>query len=206
VERTKYDLIVAGFPIEQPDLPAFLKSVRWKKSACRRSAVLLVTDRISKGRADRFLNRGVNRVILDDATDWELESALAGLLKVEPRFTFSLPVKLDIMIGGKKERVMAQVDNLSTTGMLVRGNWLTEIGAPARFEFMLPELRHPLRGTAEIIRSTVREREGISGFGLHFVSFDGDGRERLDSWLNGRPDALRETVEEADLDRDLEAG
>jgi len=206
VERTRYELIIAGFPIEQPQLPAFLKSVRWRKSACRRTAVLLVTDRISLRRAERFLNRGVNRVILDEATDWELESALTELLEVEPRFSFSLPVRLDLAIGGRREQVVAQVDNLSTTGMLVRGQWMVELGAPARFEFILPEEHDPLRGTAEIVRSTIREREGISGFGLHFDSFEGDGRERLGRWFENRPDALREIVEDAGLGSSTEVG
>jgi hypothetical protein len=206
VERTRYELIIAGFPIEQPQLPAFLKSVRWRKSACRRTAVLLVTDRISLRRAEQFLNRGVNRVILEEATDWELESTLTELLEVEPRISFTLPVRLDLSVGGRREQVVAQVDNLSSTGMLVRGQWMVELGAPARFEFVLPEEREPLRGTAEIVRSTVREREGISGFGLHFDSFEGEGRERLGRWLRNRPDALREVVEDVDLDSGARAG
>jgi hypothetical protein len=206
VERTRYELIIAGFPIEQPELPAFLKSVRWRQSACRRTAVLLITDRISRRRAEQFLNRGVNRVILDEATDGELESALTELLEVEPRVTFSLPVRLDLAIGGRRERVVAQVDNLSSSGMLVRGQWMVELGAPARFELNLPEERDPVRGTAEIARSTVREREGISGFGLHFESFEGDGRERLGRWLERRPEALREIVEDVDLGSNTEAG
>jgi hypothetical protein len=206
VEQNRFDLIVVGFPLERPDMPALLKSIRWRKSACRRAAVLLVTDRISKGRAEQFLNRGVNRVIVDDATDWELESSLGLLLKVEPRFSFALTVKLEIPLGGKTERVMAQIDNVSTTGMLVRGQWMVELGAPVRFEFMLPEQRHPVRGLAEVVRSTVREREGIAGFGLHFVRFDGDSGKRLDSWLNGRPDSLQDVVDDVAYDSGAEAG
>jgi len=206
VEKNRYELIVVGFPIDQPQLPAFLKSVRWRRSACRRSAVMLVTDGVAKRGAEQYLNRGVNKVILADATDWELESALTELLHVEPRFSFSLPVRLELVLAGKRERVVAQVDNLSSTGMLVRGNWMIEVGAPARFEFILPQAPVPLRGTAEVVRSTVREREGISGFGLHFVSFEGDGRDRLQKWLEGRPDTLREIVEDADFGVDAEAG
>ena len=42
VERRRFDLVVVGFPIEEPPLPGLLKSMRWQQSAadpclaCRR--------------------------------------------------------------------------------------------------------------------------------------------------------------------------
>ena len=75
------------------------------------------------GLADEYLNRGVNRVVLESATDWEFESVIGSLLAVEPRLSMTLPVKLGLPLAGKTERVVAQVDNLSASGMLVRGRW-----------------------------------------------------------------------------------
>jgi hypothetical protein len=128
----------------------------------------------------------VNRVLLNDATDWELESALGDLLHVEPRVRVSLPVKLQLPLAGKVERVVAQSDNLSTSGMLIRGRWEVEVGLPVEFEFTPPGQRAPVRGTAEVVRPTTKEREGLVGFGIQFVRFSDDGRRRLAAFVEQR--------------------
>ncbi len=205
IERNYFDLIVIGFPIEQPTLPALLKSVRWRESACRNSAVLVVTDRVAKRRAEDYRGRGFNRMVLDDATEWELEGAIRELLEVEPRVPLSVPARLDLPLGGQVERVVAQIDNLSTSGMLVRGRWVVEIGSPVTFELTLPGETKSLRGLSEVVRPTVREREGVVGFALQFVRFDGDGRQRLERFVERqrvqgaaeRPGTARGPVAEA---------
>jgi hypothetical protein len=186
VEKNAFDLIVIGFPIDQPSLPALLKSIRWRESACRRSAVLLVSDGVARRRADAYLNRGASRVVLDDATDWELESVIGELLQVEPRVPLNLPVKLDLPLAGKVERVVAQLDNVSISGMLIRGQWDVEIGAPVKFEFTPPGERDPMRGTAEVVRPTTREREGLVGFAVRFVRFEQQGEVALDRFIQQR--------------------
>ncbi len=184
VERTSYDLVILGYPLQRCELPALLKSIRWRESSCRNAAVLVLAERIALSRVKLLVNRGINRVLPDDATDWELESVLRDLLKVEPRLDLSLPVKLELWLAGKTERVVAQCDNLSASGMLIRGRWEVEIGSPATFELTPPGQPSPIRGTAEVVRPTLREREGLVGFGIQFVYFEGDGQQRLASFVN----------------------
>ncbi len=186
VERTAFDLVVIGYPIQQPALPALLKSIRWRESACRNTPVLLFSTRTAKRRASEYVNRGVSRMVDDDATEWELESAIGALLQVEMRVSLTLPVKLGLPLGRKVERVVAQLDNLSTSGMLIRGKWQVEVGAPLTFEFTLPGHTAPISGTAEVVRTTTREREGLIGFGIQFVRFEGDGEQKLARFVAGR--------------------
>lgn len=186
VEHNTFDLIVVGYPIEQPALPAMLKSIRWRESACRNTPVLLYSTHVARRRAAEYVNRGVSRMVDDDATEWELESAIGSLLEVEARVSLTLPVKLGLPLGGKTERVVAQLDNLSTSGMLIRGRWEVEIGAPLTFECTLPGQTAPIRGTAEVVRPTTREREGLTGFGIQFVRFEGDGAQRLADFISAR--------------------
>jgi hypothetical protein len=184
VEKTAFDLLIVGFPIEQPMLPALLKSIRWRNSACRRTAVMVISTSIARRRAEQYLNRGVNRLVDDDASDWELEAALSELLEVEPRVYFSLLVKLQILTNGKPESIMAQIDNLSSSGMLVRGQWDVGICDPVGFEFTLPGQHDPISGTAEVVRPTTKEREGLTGFAARFVKFEGGGREQLERFVS----------------------
>jgi hypothetical protein len=155
VERTTFDLVVIGYPIQQPALPALLKSIRWRESACRNTPVLLFSTRTAKRRASEHVNRGVSRMVDDDATEWELESAIGALLEVEMRVSLTLPVRLGLPLGGK-------------------------------FEFTLPLHTAPISGTAEVVRMTTREREGLIGFGIQFVRFEGDGEQKLARFVAGR--------------------
>ena len=186
VERAAFDLIVIGYPIDQPALPALLKSIRWRESGCRNTPVLLFSTRTAKRSAAEYVNRGVSRMVDDDASEWELEAAIGALLEVEARVSLTLPVKLGLPLGGKIERVVAQLDNLSTSGMLIRGRWEVEVGAPLTFELTLPGQTAPVRGTAEVVRTTTREREGLVGFGIQFVRFEGDGAQKLAHFVDGR--------------------
>ena len=183
VESKRFDLVVVGFPIEEPPLPALLKSMRWKESASRRTPLLVVSGRDERLRAEEFLSRGVNRVIGRDATDWEIDSVLRELLEVEPRIRYTTLVKLEVPHGRRTEFTMAQLDNLSTSGMLIKGHDDVQIGAPMPFEMPLSGDPTPIRGLAEVVRPTTREREGLIGFAARFVRIDGDGAERLNRFV-----------------------
>lgn len=186
VEHRRFDLVVVGFPIEEPPLTALLKSMRWKESACRRTPLMVVASRDRRGQADEYVNRGVNRVISRDATDWEIDSALRDLLAVEPRVRYTTLVKIELPHGRRTEYTMAQLDNLSTSGMLIRGHGGVEVGAPMPFEMPLSGDPTPIRGLAEVVRPTTREREGLVGFAARFVRIDGDGADRLERFVRQR--------------------
>lgn len=186
VERRCFDLVVVGFPIEEPPLTALLKSMRWKESACRRTPLMVVASREHRSQADEYVSRGVNRVISRDATDWEIDSALRSLLAVEPRVRYTTLVKIELPHGRRTEYTMAQLDNLSTTGMLIRGHGDVEVGSPMPFEMPLSGDPTPIRGLAEVVRPTTREREGLVGFAARFVRIDGDGADRLERFVRER--------------------
>lgn len=186
VEQARFALVAVGFPIEEPPLSALLKSMRWKESACRTVPLLVVASRDSRAGAEEFLSRGVNRVIGSDATDWEIDSALRSLLEVAPRVRCNALVKLQLPHGRRTEFTMAQVDNLSASGMLIRWHDQVQIGAPMPFEMPLSGDPTPIRGLAEVVRPTTREREGLVGFAARFVRLDGDGADRLRRFLQRR--------------------
>lgn len=186
VEHRRFDLVAVGFPIEEPPLTALLKSMRWKESACRRTPLMVVASRDRREQADEYVNRGVNRVISRDATDWEIDSALRDLLAVEPRVRYTTLVKIELPHGRRTEYTMAQLDNLSTSGMLIRGHGGVEVGAPMPFEMPLSGDPTPIRGLAEVVRPTTREREGLVGFAARFVRIDGDGADRLERFVRQR--------------------
>ncbi len=88
---------------------------------------------------------------------------------------------------------MAQTDNVSLSGMLVRGSQSYPRGTRVQFELPLPGQVAPVVGEGDVVRSTAQGRESVRGYAVRFVTFVGDGRKRLAEFLLSRPEgAARE--------------
>jgi hypothetical protein len=183
LEQISFSLVVVGSPIQEPPLSALIKSMRWKEAACRGTPLLVVAWPEGLWDAEDLLGRGVNRVIRHNTNQWRVERTLRELLVVEPRVRYSTLIKLQLPHGGRMEYKMAQLDNLSTSGMLVRAPDHVDVGAPLPFEIPLSGDPTPIRGTAEVVRSTTRSREGVTGFAARFVQIEEDGANRLERFL-----------------------
>jgi hypothetical protein len=186
LEQIRFALVVVGYPINEPPLKSLIKSMRWKEAACHRTPLLVVAWPEGLWKAEDYLNRGVNRVIRHDASDREMKRALDELLAVEPRVRYTTLVKIEVPHGGRVESKMAQLDNLSTSGMLIRGPERVRSGTPLPFEMPLSGDPTPIKGVAEVVRSTTREREGVTGFAARFLRIEDDGAVRLERFLERR--------------------
>jgi hypothetical protein len=183
LEQIRFALVIVAAPIQEPPLKALVKSMRWKEAACRRTPLLVVSWPEGLWAAEEYLGRGVNRVIRHDSLDWVADGIIEELLAVEPRVRYSTFVKLQLPHAGRIESKMAQVDNLSTSGMLIRGPDHVQVGAPLPFEMPLSGDPTPIKGLAEVVRSTTREREGVTGFAARFVQIENDGALRLERFV-----------------------
>jgi len=186
LEQIRFALVVVGYPLSEPPLKALIKSMRWKEAACHRTPLLVVSWPEGLWEAEDYLSRGVNRVLRHDAADRDVKRALDELLAVEPRVRYTTLVKIEVPHGGRVEFKMAQVDNLSTSGMLIRGPEQVQSGMPLPFEMPLSGDPTPIRGMAEVVRSTTREREGVTGFAARFVHLEDDGATRLERFVERR--------------------
>ena len=182
VQATSFRLIAVAHPLERPPLVELLRSVRWSESKCRSAAVLVVGDAASLSEADGHLGRGVNRLMAYETPEKVMRQALAELLEVAPRFPIRAMIRVE-MLTETNDRRMAQIDNVSSTGMLVLGHSRYPSGTLFRFEFTPPGQFQAIRGNAEVVRSTEPDREGVVGFAARFIELDGDGRSRLEAFL-----------------------
>jgi hypothetical protein len=186
LEQISFSLVVVGCPIQEPPLGALIRSMRWKEAACRSTPLLVVAWPEGLWDAEDLLGRGVNRVIRHDASQWRVERTLRDLLVVEPRVRYSTLIKVQMPHGDRVESKMAQLDNLSTSGMLVRAPDHVDVGAPLPFEIPLSDDPTPIKGLAEVVRSTTRSREGVTGFAARFVQIEDDGANRLERFVQRR--------------------
>jgi CheY-like chemotaxis protein len=183
VSRVTVDVLLIGYPL--PDVPtqSFLDAIRASDSPCRQSPVLLLTheDELEDGR--RYIGRGANEVIALEDTAAHLQAAVSRLLAVAPRRALRTMVRIVVNIGEGAALEMAQTENLSETGMLVRTGEIYPLGSKMTFEFHLGANQQPIRGEGEVVRHTIPGRENVRGMGIRFITLERDGLVRLQRYL-----------------------
>jgi len=183
VQSTPFDVVVIGYPVSDDTLAQFLETARAEGSACRRAGLVLVTAPEHDDKALELIGRGANRVVSTDKLDPALGEAVDQLTSTAPRLLVRAPATIKLFADGRPLHVMAQIENLSTSGMLLGGVTQFPAGTSFDFEISVPGESAPIRGTAEITRSTNAHNESIEGVGVRFVGFTGSDRIRLEMYL-----------------------
>jgi hypothetical protein len=80
-------------------------------------------------------------------------------------------------------RTFCQTENVSETGMLLRGFGHYPPGTTIDFEIDIPGQSDPIRGSATIARTTNVQLERMEGVGARFESFIGQDQIRLTDYL-----------------------
>lgn len=183
VSRVPVDVLLVGYPLPDIELQQFLDAVRAPSSPCRQSPLLLIAHGEELEEARRYIGRGANEVVAVDESPERLQAAVSRLLSVAPRSSLRLMVRIVVNIGEGAALEMAQSENFSETGMLVRTGEVYPMGSRLSFEFHLGGDRLPIRGEGEVVRQTTAGREQVRGIGIRFVSFERDGLMRLQRFL-----------------------
>jgi hypothetical protein len=76
--------------------------------------------------------------------------------------------------------------NLSATGMLVRMANRPQLGSSVVFRLHLSDPESVVIGRGKMVRHALKSRGGYDGVAVRFVSFAGDGAQRLQQFLERR--------------------
>ncbi len=183
ISRVPVDVLLIGYPLPDIATQELLDAVRSASSPCRQSPLLLVAHGDQLAEAKRFIGRGANEVVAVEESAELLQAAVSRLLAVAPRSSLRVMVRIVVNIGEGAALEMAQSENFSETGMLVRTGEPYPMGSRLSFEFHLGGDRLPIRGEGEVVRQTTPGRESLRGIGIRFVSFERDGLLRLQRYL-----------------------
>ena len=186
VQSIGFDVIVIGFPVEANTLRRFVKCVRAPGSACRRSGIILLAEAGHLQAAQEFIGQGINRAIGVDETSDLLAAAFEDLTSVAPRINLRAPTRIILRIEERPVRAFCQTENVSVSGMLLRGFGHYPTGTTIDFEINIPGESEPIRGSAEIARTTNIAVERLEGVGARFLSFLGADQSRLSTYVDQR--------------------
>ena len=181
--QVSIEVLLVRYPLPDMDLGVFLQSVRQPDSQCLTSPILILADADADAEADSYVGRGANRMLrLTDAEE-ELQASISGLLAVAPRKDARFLARMEIKIGGAKDMILCQTENLSASGMLIKTDKRYDKGTQLDFEFELPGDARPIQGLAEVVRHTMVGRDQVGGIGVRFLSFHGDSQRRFENYL-----------------------
>jgi hypothetical protein len=178
--RTSFDLIIAGHPVDGGTIERFLLSVRSAGSRYRRAGIILVSPESRLVEAHALLGKGVNRVVRADAVHSLLPQSVFELLQVASRFALHASARLSV---SSKEKTVSgdfRTENVSATGMLVRGACSLPTGLVVDFEVSIPGDTTPIRGTGRVVRSADPIKERFRGGALRFLGFSFDDQSRFE--------------------------
>jgi hypothetical protein len=178
-----FDAILAGYPLPDMPMQAFLDAVRREDSPCRSAGLILLVGQEALEETQRFVGRGANRVLTVEEFMARLPHVLLRLLEIPPRVALRRNLRLKVSLSPSSTNVTCQSENISTTGMLVQAERSYPIGTQLGFELTLPGDSSPVRGYAVVVRHTMADREPVSGFAVQFASFAGQDKGRFESLL-----------------------
>lgn len=192
-----FDTLLVGYPLAGMATEEFLERVRKEGMPNQKTPLLLLTEEATLEEARGWIGRGANRVVPLSVEAEDLQSTVSGLLKVAPRLGIRVMANLEIQVDEGTTLAVCQTENLSATGMLIRTLVGYPLGTRLGFEFNLPLDPRAVKGEAEVVRHTLSGRERIRGVGVRFVSFEGDGQRRFESYLEESLEVAPKTLEMA---------
>lgn len=177
-----FETVIVRFPLLDMPVDDFLGAVRAKGSACRRSPLVLLAAENGED-AEAYIGHGANRVVDLEDTMHEIQRQVSSLLHVAPRKSVRFVTRLEVKIGGAKDMMLCQTENISETGMLVTTDKRYDLGTKIHMELTLEGDSRPIVAVAEVVRHTLAGRDKVGGLGLRFLSFAGDSQRRFQAFL-----------------------
>ncbi|MEJ2582720.1 MAG: PilZ domain-containing protein, partial [Acidobacteriota bacterium] len=131
-----------------------------------------------------LIDRGVNRVMLLEDSPELIGTQVAELLHIAPRANLRFSTRLRTAVSGDGVEVLGEVANLSASGMLIETRIPFENGERVTVTINLGGMHGSTTAEALVVRQAVAERGGVDGIGVRFLSFAGNGREKIDAVLD----------------------
>jgi len=188
--NVNYDVIVLESPLLDLKLRNFLAALGSIDSTSDGTSLLILDSEGREPTVSTTSQPGV-QTMPSGSEPIEIHRVLSGLLGVAARRTSRLLVQIDVSLEGGTSLWVLPSQNISQSGILLRGGNQLEIGEKVRFRFTLPGDEVIIEGEARVVRRTSKH-EATVGTAMEFLHLDEHHRERIDEFVHI---GLAETVE-----------
>jgi Tfp pilus assembly protein PilZ len=179
-----FDLVIFDSEVKNGTLGKVVDFIRQGMSASRNASILVLARPGQADAARDLVDRGVNRVILQDDPPEVIGQQVAELLDIAPRADLRFKTRLKTSVGDGAVEVLGEIVNLSSSGMLVETELSFEPGEQVVVTINLSGQQGSVSAKAEVVRQAHNDRGGTKGIGVRFLSFAGDGKEKIEAVLH----------------------
>jgi len=175
--------VLISYPLWDATLGEVVRGIRGAENNGRSVPTFVVVPKGSLAEVSAMDDLGVT-VLSEAENRSKLRKNVTEVLFPVQRAGQRIVVRMEVQLGTGRLLRLCQSENLSVSGMLIRTSEKYPIGSTIRFEFVLPEDDEPIRGEAQIVRYTHPDVEMLPGIGVRFLSFEDEGRQRLERFIS----------------------
>jgi hypothetical protein len=177
----RFRTVVAFLPMPRPALQQLLEPLRDATGRRGRQALILLVGRSMLPRAEELRSRGVSLVLPDSTPPEVVADLVTQLLRRAPRAAMSVAARLEGPARDGANVSWGRTANLSTSGVLLRTSAAYPLGSTMGVELQVGLPGCPLVGTVRLERLAQPSVDGFAGVAGRFLSFENDGRDRLEA-------------------------
>ena len=181
LEAFDIDLVLVEYPLKEHIISEFLVEVVEKSSSERLKILVLATE---ETRDELIEAVGAHYPVVGSADPSVLRTQVASHLLEWPARPKRLMVKMQVRMGGTGLLRMAQTENLSESGVLIRTREKVPVGSEIDLELSLPGSAGPIKAVGEVMRYQQGEGGETQGLGVAFTRLTGEAAERLNDYLD----------------------
>lgn len=184
--RRTFDLLLAELPFSGLEPINCLRTLRHEQCASANSPVLFLAR---GGYEDSLQNVDPSflRLVTTCTSLAQTLKAVSDTLMLRDRSSVHLFAEAAMTVDSVRFQRVCQIENVSPSGMLLRTNRYLPLGSVVPFTLRLPDDDTPIYGRGEVVRHTDAATETVTGVGVRFFGFDGDGSSRLEGFLRAQP-------------------
>ncbi len=179
-----FNVVIINARCSVETLALAVAAIRDEKSASKKTSLLVMAEPGAEDAARELIGRGVNRVMSVDDSPEMIAREVTVLLTVALRAAVRVSVNFKASISDGIVDVVAEVINLSVSGMLVE----TDIPfAPDDKVVVSTDLGGqwgPVSIKAVVVRRAYPARGGIGGIGIRFTDLAVEVKEKINGFLD----------------------
>ena len=179
----RVELVILGVEPTTMSLKEIVRTIRSKSSASNMASLLVLTEPGNEDQARQLIGRGVDKVMLAVDPPKFVAQQIADLLDIAPRTQMRLDTRMLVEVADGSEEALGAIVNMSAAGLLLETDADFEPGQHLILSIDINPEEDPVSGKAEVVRKADPDRDGVGGIGVRFISFAGDGRDRLEAIL-----------------------
>jgi len=178
-----FDLIIFGADPEELTLEEVVGRIRDLSSASSKASILVLAEPGSVDVARALIGWGVNRIMFLADPPELIGRQAAELLDIAPRADVRFSTRLSTSLADGGEAVLGTAVNLSASGMLVKIDTPFRLGEEVVISIHVGDQEKSISAKGKVVRCAVRERGGVKGIGIQFLSFTGGGKDLIEAVL-----------------------